>query len=57
MAYMEMRVVFARLFWLYDITTVDGAPDWETEGQMKNMVAYNTWVKPELNVKVTPVRR
>jgi hypothetical protein len=54
---MEMRIAFCRLFWLYDITTTDGAPDWNTEGQMKNMRAYSTWVKPELNVKVTPVER
>jgi hypothetical protein len=54
---MEMRLLFARLFWLYDISTTDGAPDWATEGQMKNMRAYSTWVKPELNVKLTPVRK
>ncbi|KAF2184814.1 cytochrome P450 [Zopfia rhizophila CBS 207.26] len=57
LAYMEMRLAFSRLFWLYDMTTTDGAPDWNTEGQMKNMKAYSTWVKPELNVKVTPVQR
>lgn len=54
---MEMRLTFARLFWLYDVETTDGAPDWVTEGQMKNMVAYSTWVKPQLNVKATPVKR
>ena len=57
LAYMEMRVAFCRLFWLYDITTTDGAPDWDTAGQMKNMKAYSTWVKPELNVRATPVQR
>ncbi|KAF2265381.1 cytochrome P450 [Lojkania enalia] len=57
LAYMEMRLLFCRLFWLYDIQTADGAPDWITDGQMKNMKAYSTWVKPELNVKVTPVQR
>ncbi|KAF2476266.1 cytochrome P450 [Lindgomyces ingoldianus] len=57
LAYMEMRLAFSRLFWLYDVTTTDGAPDWNMEGQMKNMKAYSTWVKPELNVKVSPVRR
>ena len=54
---MEMRIAMARFIWLYDFTTVDGAHDWDQEGQMRNMVAYNTWVKPELNVKLTPVTR
>lgn len=52
LAYMELRLALSRLFWRYD-----GAPDWATQGQMKNMVAYSTWVKPELNVKVTRVVR
>jgi hypothetical protein len=56
LAYMEMRLAFSRLFWRYDLTTTDGAPDWTIEGQMKNMKAYSTWVKPELNVKVTSVQ-
>jgi hypothetical protein len=57
LAYMELRLALARLFWLYDIETTDGAPDWAIEGQMKNMKAYSTWVKPQLNVKVKPVQR
>jgi hypothetical protein len=32
---MEMRLAFSRLFWLYDVSTTDGAKDWVTEGQMK----------------------
>ncbi|ORY19673.1 pisatin demethylase [Clohesyomyces aquaticus] len=57
LAYMEMRLAFSRLFWLYDITTTDSAPDWDMGGQMKNMKAYSTWVKPALNVEATLVRR
>lgn len=57
LAYMEMRLALSRLFWRFDIETVDGAPDWATEGQMKNMRAYSTWVKPQLNVRVTAVQR
>ena len=54
---MEMRLAMSRLFWRYEIESTDGAPDWATEGQMKNMKAYSTWVKPELNVRASPVQR
>ncbi|OAG06908.1 averantin oxidoreductase [Paraphaeosphaeria sporulosa] len=54
LAYMELRLALSRLFWRYNVESVDGAPDWTTEGQMKNMKAYSTWVKPELNVRVLP---
>ncbi|KAF1973092.1 cytochrome P450 [Bimuria novae-zelandiae CBS 107.79] len=40
LAYMELRLALSRLFWRYDVESVDGALDWVTDGQMKNMVAY-----------------
>ncbi|KAF2741537.1 hypothetical protein EJ04DRAFT_583148 [Polyplosphaeria fusca] len=57
LAYMEMRLCLTRLFWLYDVESADGAPDWSMEGQIENMKAYSTWVKPELKVRVIPVQR
>ena len=57
LSYMEMRLILGRLLWHFDIQCPDGAEMWNPEGEMKNMRAYNTWEKPELNIKVTSVKR
>lgn len=57
LSYMEMRLIPGRLIWNFDIECLDGAEMWNLEGQMKNMRAYMTWEKPELNIKVTRVER
>jgi len=49
---MEMRIILCRLLWNYDIASTDGAWQWNPEGEMKNMLAFNTWQKPSLNMKV-----
>lgn len=54
---MEMRIILARLLWKFDIVSVDGAPNWNPAGEMSRALAYTTWEKPDLNVKVVPVRR
>ncbi|KAF2691455.1 cytochrome P450 [Lentithecium fluviatile CBS 122367] len=57
LAYMELRLVMARMIWRFELECADGAKQWDTEGQMKNMKAYSTWVKPELNLRATMVQR
>ncbi|KAF2095599.1 averantin oxidoreductase, partial [Rhizodiscina lignyota] len=52
LSYMEMRIILARLLWNYDLVSTDGAWEWDPDGDMKNMVAFNTWQKPSLNMKV-----
>ncbi|KAJ6005164.1 hypothetical protein N7451_003108 [Penicillium sp. IBT 35674x] len=50
LSYMEMRLILGKLLWYFDIASADGAPQWDPNGEMKYMKAYNTWEKPELNV-------
>ncbi|KAL3462619.1 cytochrome P450 [Aspergillus heterothallicus] len=57
LSYMEMRVILARLVWNFDFVSVDGAWQWDPEGEMKHMKAYTTWQKPDLNVRVVKVAR
>ncbi|KAL4926326.1 cytochrome P450 [Aspergillus undulatus] len=52
LSYMEMRVILARLVWNFDIVSTDGAWQWDPEGEMKNMKAFTTWQKPDLNVRL-----
>jgi cytochrome P450 len=57
LSYMEMRLILTRLLWNFDIESVDGAWQWDPEGEMKNMLAYMTWQKPDLNCRAVRVRR
>jgi cytochrome P450 len=52
LSYMEMRLILARLLWNFDIVSEDGAWKWNPDGELKHMRAFNTWEKPELNIKV-----
>jgi hypothetical protein len=54
---MEMRLILGHLIWNFEIECPDGAEMWNPEGEMKNMRAYMTWEKPELNIKVSRVWR
>lgn len=40
LSYMEMRVIMGRLLWNYDISSVDGAWEWDPTGEMRNMKAF-----------------
>ncbi|KAF2399643.1 cytochrome P450, partial [Trichodelitschia bisporula] len=51
LAYLEMRLVVARVVWNFDLENADEAKEWEPEGNMRNMRAYSTWQKPPLLVK------
>jgi cytochrome P450 len=57
LSYMEMRLILTRLLWNFDIESVDGAWQWDPEGEMKNMLAYMTWQKPDLSCRAVKVRR
>jgi cytochrome P450 len=52
LSYMEMRLILARLLWNFDIVSTDGAWRWDPAGEMKHMRAFNTWEKPDLNIKL-----
>lgn len=45
LSYMEMRLILSRLLWKFDLESVDGAWQWDPEGEMKHMRAFTTWEK------------
>jgi hypothetical protein len=51
MAWIELRILMAKLTLLFDFEIVDKELDW-TRDQM----CYTLWEKPDLFVKVTPVK-
>ncbi|KAL4798531.1 cytochrome P450 [Aspergillus venezuelensis] len=57
LSYMEMRIILARLVWNFDVISTDGAWQWDPEGEMKNMKAYTTWQKPDLNARVVRAQK
>jgi cytochrome P450 len=56
LAYMEMRILVARLFWNFDVVSVDGAPLWDPKGEMKFKKAFMVWEKSDIQVKVIALR-
>jgi cytochrome P450 len=50
LAYMEMRLILARVLFNFDLELVDKDKDW-----VKGMKIYGFWEKPDLMVKLTPV--
>ena len=51
LAYVEMRIVLAKLLWHFDAELHDDSRSW-AQGQKTNMF----WEKNAMNVKLTPVR-
>jgi len=49
MAWMEMRILIAKMVFLFDYELVDEKLDWERDSP-----AFILWQKPELWTKVTP---
>ncbi|RYO99105.1 hypothetical protein DL763_001706 [Monosporascus cannonballus] len=45
LAYLEMRIILARLFWRFDIDWFDTSIDWERDG-----MGYTVWKKPDFRV-------
>lgn len=56
LAYMEMRLVVARLLWNFDIVSIDGAPAWDPAGEMRHKRAFMVWEKQPLMIKLKNVR-
>jgi hypothetical protein len=52
LAYAEMRLIFARILYDFDLQLADDAKDW-----VKRQKAYTIWERIPLNVYFTPVKR
>ncbi|KAL2132356.1 hypothetical protein VTI74DRAFT_3927 [Chaetomium olivicolor] len=52
LAYVEMRLVLARVLWNFDLRIAEDSLDW-----MSKQRIYNLWEKGRLNVYITPVAR
>lgn len=45
---MELRLIIAKVFWVYDIELLDKNLDW-----LRECEDYAFWIKPKLRAKVT----
>ena len=52
MAWIEVRILMAKLTYLFDFEIVDKTLDWTADQE-----CYTLWQKPDLFVKVTPVQK
>ncbi|WYZ44180.1 hypothetical protein EsH8_VII_000616 [Colletotrichum jinshuiense] len=52
LAYVEMRIILARLLWSFDLVLADDSRDW-----MERQKIYTLWEKGSLNVYLKPVVR
>ncbi|KAL2168974.1 hypothetical protein VTG60DRAFT_6616 [Thermothelomyces hinnuleus] len=53
LAYVEMRLILARLIWNYDLAFADQ----ETSENFLRCKAYTLWMKGPLNIRLIPVRK
>lgn len=52
LAYVEMRLILARLIWNFDMSLCDDSRDWISKQRV-----FILWEKNPLNVYLTPVNR
>ncbi len=52
LAYVEMRLILARVLWNFDLQIAEDSLDW-----MRKQRIYNLWEKGKLNVYLTPAAR
>ncbi len=52
LAYAEMRVIFARMIWNFDMELADVSQQW-----MEKLKVWSLWEKEPLMVKLVPVVR
>jgi cytochrome P450 len=52
LAYVEMRLILARILWNFDLRIAEESVDW-----LRKQRIYNFWQKGKLNVYLTPVMR
>lgn len=60
LSYLELRLILANLLWHFDIRRADlddGFDIWDPAGSLQHVRAFNTWNKPPLMCKLTPVKR
>src|SRR6201999_3484271 len=59
LSYMELRLILASLLWHFDIERADlpGFDIWDPADNLQHVKAFNTWDKPPLWCKLTPVKR
>jgi cytochrome P450 len=60
LSYLELRLILANLLWHFDVQRADTAAPvdiWDPAADLKHVKAFNTWSKPPLMCKLTPVRR
>ncbi|CAK7201377.1 hypothetical protein SEUCBS139899_004081 [Sporothrix eucalyptigena] len=60
LTFLELRLILANLLWHFDLERADkdAAVDiWDVTGDLKHVKAFNTWNKPPLWTKLTPVKR
>jgi cytochrome P450 len=57
LAYMEMRIMIARLFWNFDIISADGAPLWDPAGDLKYKKSFMVWEKSVIMIQVANLRK
>jgi len=51
LAYLEMRLIMAKVLWNFDLAIEEGSRNW------KDQKAHLIWTKGPLMVKLTPVKR
>lgn len=61
LSYLELRLILSNLLWHYDLERSDldqpGADDvWDPSGDLQHVRAFNTWNKPPLMCRLTPVK-
>ncbi|KAF2808985.1 cytochrome P450 [Mytilinidion resinicola] len=54
LSYMEMRLIMGKLLWHNDVEMHGDNEIWNPAGDYKNMVVYKNWIKPSLNLRLTP---
>jgi cytochrome P450 len=52
LANIEMRLIFAKMLWHFDIELADDTQKW-----IEDQYIYTTWEKIPLKIKLTPVER
>jgi hypothetical protein len=51
---MEMRLIIGKLLWHNDVEMCGDNSVWSPKNDHENLVVYNNWIKPPLNVKLVP---
>ncbi len=60
LTYLELRLILANLLWNFDLERADQDEPvdiWDITGDLQHVKAFNTWNKPPLWTKLTPVKR